>query len=351
MAVAIETRAAATETEDEVEAARAAGLRYVSDTSPGVRRRRAGKGFSYRSPDGETVRQKERLSRIRSLAIPPAWTDVWICPSPIGHLQATGRDAKGRKQYRYHQRWREYRDETKYGRMIAFGRALSRLRKRVAHDLRLPGMSKEKVVATVIRLLDSSSIRVGNSEYARDNKSFGLTTLRRKHVAVRGEVMRFTFTGKGGREHDISVTDRRLAAIVRRCQDLPGQELFRYLGDDGQPRTVESTDVNEYLRETTGDDFSAKDFRTWAGTVLAARELARIGPAESETEAKSNLVEAVKAVAGKLGNTEAVCRRCYVHPAVIDGYLSGRLIDPCLRTDQECERAVLRLLVERAEAA
>ena len=351
MAVMIKSRAAAAEVDDEVEAARAAGLRYVSDTSPGIRRRRAGKGFRYEGPDGATVSQKERLNRIRSLAVPPAWTDVWICPSPLGHIQATGRDAKGRKQYRYHSRWREVRDETKYGRMIEFGRALPRLRRRVQRDLSRPGMAREKVVALVVRLLDSSSIRVGNSEYARDNESFGLTTMRQKHVAVRGEVMRFKFTGKSGREHDVTVTDRRLAAIVRRCAELPGQELFRYLDEAGEPRTVESADVNEYLRETTGDDFSAKDFRTWAGTVLAACELARLGFAESEADAKSNLVEAVKAVAARLGNTQSVCRKCYVHPAVIESYLSGRMIDACRRPDHECERAVLGLLVERAKAA
>jgi DNA topoisomerase I len=351
MAVAIDSRGAADEPDEEFEAALAAGLRYVGETSPGIHRKRAGKGFAYYAPDGKLVRQKERLDRIRSLAVPPAWTEVWICPSPRGHIQATGRDAKGRKQYRYHRRWREYRDETKYGRMIEFGRALPRLRRRVRRDLSLPGMPRDKVVAAVVRLLDDSSIRIGNSEYARDNESFGLTTLRQKHVAVRGEVMRFKFTGKGGREHDVSVTDRRLAAIVRRCEELPGQELFRYLDEAGEPHRVESADVNEYLRETTGDDFSAKDFRTWSGTVLAAYELARIGPAESEAEAKSNLAVAVRSVAAKLGNTQAVCRKCYVHPAVVESYLAGGTIGACRRPDHGCERTVLELLVEQAKAA
>ena len=294
---------------------------------------------------------KCRQSRRRALATPLACTDVWICPSPICHIQATGRYARGRQQYRYHWRWREMRDETKYGRMIEFGRALPALRKRVEHDLSLPGIPREKVVAIVIRLLDSSYIRVGNSEYARDNDSFGLTTMRQKHVVVRGEVNRFEFTGKGGRKHQIKVTDRKLAAIVRRCEELPGQELFRYLDEAGEPRTVESSDVNDYLRETTGDEFSAKDFRTWAGTVLAACELGRVGLAESEAEAKQNLVEVVKTVAVKLGNTAAVCRKCYLHPAVIDGYLSGHIIDACRDVGHECEREVIKLLVKQAKAA
>ncbi len=351
MAVAISSQEAAQELDDPVEAARAAGLRYVIDSSPGIRRKRAGKGFRYFAADGDPIRQKERLNRIRALAIPPAWRDVWICPSPIGHIQATGRDAKGRKQYRYHQRWREVREETKYSRMIEFGRALPALRKRVEHDLSLPGLPRDKVVAIVIRLLDSSYIRVGNTEYARDNDSFGLTTMQQKHVEVRGEVIRFEFTGKGGRKHEIKVTDRKLAGIVRRCEELPGQELFRYIDDAGEPRTVESSDVNEYLRETTGDEFSAKDFRTWAGTVLAACELGRVGLAESEEEAKQNLVEAVKRVAVKLGNTAAVCRKCYVHPAVIDGYLSGHIIDACREVGHQCEREVIKLLVKVAKVA
>ena len=339
------------ELDDPAEAARAAGLAYVSDSAPGIRRRRSGESFRYLDLDGKEVVQPERLNRIRSLAIPPAWTDVWICPSARGHLQATGRDAKGRKQYRYHPRWREVRDENKYARMVDFGRALPRLRRRVERDLELPGLPQEKVVATVIRLLDSSYIRIGNTEYARDNESFGLTTLRQNHVKVSGQRVRFKFRGKAGKEHQITVTDRRLAAIVRRCQDLPGQELFRYLDEAGEARKVDSFDVNEYMRAATGADFTAKDFRTWAGTVLAARELATLGRFSSETEAKRNLVAAVKAVSLRLGNTQAVCRKCYVHPAVIDSYLAGRIIDSCPEGDADCEAAVLTLLRREAAAA
>src|SRR5438270_4070146 len=307
------------ELDDPAEAAAAAGLLYISDDRPGIRRRRSGRGFSYLSPEGEPIRQPQRLKWIRSLAVPPAWTDVWISPTPRGHLQATGRDARGRKQYRYHPLWREARDETKFERLIEFGRCLPKLRRRVSHDLSRPGMPREKVVATVVRLLDSSAIRVGNQEYARDNNSFGLTTLRDRHVDVSGDRIRFHFTGKAGRRHRIDVHDRRLAAIVRRCQHLPGQELFRYRAEDGELRTVESGDVNDYLRDATGEDFTAKDFRTWTGTVLAAVELARLGRAGNESDARRHLVEAVRAVAGRLGNTEAVCRRCYVHPALVDG--------------------------------
>jgi len=337
--------------DDPVQAARAAGLQYVGDTSPGVRRRRAGRGFAYTQPDGSPVRQRERLVRIRRLAIPPAWTDVWICPNPRGHIQATGRDAKGRKQYRYHERWREARDETKYGRMIAFGEALPAIRARVDEDLSRPGIPREKVVATIVSLLDSSYIRIGNAEYARDNESFGLTTMRQEHVEVSGDRIRFAFRGKSGKEHQVDVRDRRVARIVRRIQDLPGQELFRFLAEDGSAHTVESADVNAYLRETSGEDFTAKDFRTWAGTVLAARELARLGPFESEAEAKQNLVEAVRNVAGRLGNTQAVCRKCYVHPAVIAGYLRGRVIEACPEGDSDCEQAVVALLKQQAAAA
>ena len=340
-----------TEPDASLEAARAAGLLYVSDSAPGIRRRRSGKGFSYLGPDGEVVRREERLSRIRAIAIPPAWTDVWICPSPRGHIQATGRDARGRKQYRYHERWGEVRDEAKYGRMIDFGRALPKLRARIKHDLALPGMPQEKVVAAVVRLLESSYVRVGNSEYAEENASFGLTTMRLRHVKVRGERVRFRFRGKGGKEHEVAVIDRRLAAVVRRCQELPGQELFRYLDEAGEPRTVESSDVNEYLRETTGEDFTAKDFRTWAGTVLAAVELSRLGPSESEAEAKANLVEAIRAVSVTLGNTESVCRKCYIHPAIVDSYLAGRLIEACSEPDPRCESAVIKLLQRQAKAA
>ena len=329
--------------DDPGEAARAAGLRYVSDTQPGIRRKRSGRGFVYLGPDGEPVRRR-RLEGIRALAIPPAWTDVWICPDARGHLQASGRDARGRKQYRYHPRWREFRDETKYERLADFGRALPRLRERVRRDLAREGMPRQKVVATVVRLLDSSYIRVGNPEYAKENGSFGLTTLREDHVRVRGERVRFRFRGKGGKEHDIDVRDRTLARIVQRCQDLPGQELFRYLDDEDQPRTVESADVNEYLREAAGSEFTAKDFRTWAGTVLAARELSRLGGFESETEAKGKLASAIREVAASLGNTPAVCRKCYLHPAIVDAYLQGGVPRGCGDSGRGCEAAVLDLL-------
>jgi DNA topoisomerase-1 len=351
MALAINSALTAEDLDDPAEAARTAGLRHVSDTTPGIGRKRSGKGFTYIAPDGERVRQRQRLKRIRSLAVPPAWTCVWICPNPNGHIQATGRDARGRKQYRYHPRWREVRDETKYGRMVDFGRALPRIRRRVDHHLSLPGMPREKVLATIVHLLDTSYIRVGNAEYARDNESYGLTTLRQDHVKVRGDSVRFAFTGKSGKEHQVAVTDRRVAAVVRQCQELPGQELFRYLDETGEARSVESADVNDYLRETTGDNFTAKDFRTWAGTVLAACELSQLGPAESETEAKQKLVAAVRAVAARLGNTAAVCRKCYVHPAIVDSYLAGKMIQARDEPDDECERAVLDLLVEQAEAA
>jgi DNA topoisomerase-1 len=297
----------------------------------------------YLESDGGPVRRPAGLRRIKELAIPPAWTDVWICADPRGHLQATGRDARGRKQYLYEARWTEARDETKYGRMIEFGRALPRLRRRVKRDLSLSGLPREKIVAAVVWLLDSSNIRVGNVEYARDNQSFGLTTMRERHVSVRGEHVRFRFKGKSGREHDVDIHDRRLVGIVRRCQDLPGQQLFQYLDDDGEPRTVESDDVNEYLRRVTGEEFTAKDFRTWSGTVLAAIELARLGAAESETDANQKLAATVRSVAVELGNTPAVCRRCYVHPAIVEGYLAGRVIAAC-RDERSCEKAVLELL-------
>jgi DNA topoisomerase-1 len=308
------------------EAARAARLQYVSDAMPGIRRRRAGKGFVYVGPDGHPVRDAGELRRIRSLAIPPAWTDVWICPSPRGHLQATGRDAKGRKQYRYHPRWREVRDETKYDRMIAFGEALPRIRARVADDLGLPGLPRERVLAAIVALLDRTFIRVGNEEYARENGSYGLTTLRDKHVDIAGAEMVFHFRGKSGKEHTVDLRDRRLARIVQRCRDLPGYELFQYVDEQGERQAVDSSDVNEYLRAISGDDFTAKDFRTWAGTVLAACALGACGPCETATQTKHNVVEAIKSVAARLGNTPAVCRKSYVHPAVLDGYADGSLL-------------------------
>jgi DNA topoisomerase-1 len=307
------------------ESARAAGLRYVSDAGPGIRRRRAGEGFRYLRPDGTTVGDEATLARIRRLAIPPAWTDVWICASGEGHLQATGRDARGRKQYRYHPRWREVRDETKYGRLIAFGAVLPRLRRRVARDLARPGLPREKVLAAVVRLLEKTFVRVGNEEYARENESFGLTTLRERQVRVNGSQLRFRFRGKSGVQHELEVSDPRLAAVVSHMHDLPGEELFQYVDDDGEVRAIGSSDVNAYLQEIAGEDFTSKDFRTWAGTLLCARILRRLDSPATETAGRREVARAVEAVARELRNTRAVCRKCYIHPAVIDSFLMGRL--------------------------
>ena len=311
---------------DPVESAKAAGLRYVSDTKPGIRRKRQGKGFRYVGPDGNPMRDPGIMERIKSLAIPPAWTNVWICSNPDGHLQATGRDARGRKQSRYHPRWREVRDETKYHRMMLFGAALPAIRKRVEQDLALPGLPREKVLAAIVRLLETTFIRVGNQEYAKENGSFGLTTLRNKHVAVKGATVTFDFKGKSGIEHTIDLRDRRLAAIIKRCQDLPGYELFQYIDPDGTRHSVDASDVNDYLRQITNEDFTAKDFRTWAGTVLACAMLRELQPPETQTQAKKNVVEAIKRVASRLGNTPSVCRKCYVHPAVLESYMGGALV-------------------------
>jgi DNA topoisomerase I len=361
----IETTPAETIT-DPVESARAAGLRYVSDRGPGIRRKRVGKHFSYIGTDGRPIRDPEELRRIKALAIPPAYTDVWICPSPRGHIQATGRDARGRKQYRYHPRWREVRDETKYERMITFGQALPAIRERTERDLARPDLPREKVLAALIRLLESTFIRVGNEEYARENRSFGLTTMRNRHVDVSGSTLRFRFRGKSGREHTIPLTDRRLAGIVRRLQALPGQTLFQYRDDDGQYQTVDSDDVNEYLREITGQDFTAKDFRTWAGTVLATLALQEFEAFDSEAQAKKNVVQAIESVAERLGNTPSVCRKCYVHPTIVDSYMDGSMLNALKeRAEQElasslndlrpAEAAVMALLQQRlvreAEAA
>ncbi len=306
--------------------ARVAHLRYVSDERPGIRRVRSGKGFRYLQPDGQALRDPDELARIRALALPPAWRDVWICPQANGHLQATGRDARGRKQYRYHSRWREVRDEAKYGRALAFARALPGLRARVEQDLSLPGLPRNKVLATVVRLLEVTLIRVGNEEYVQQNGSFGLTTLRNRHAHIEGGTVQFRFRGKSGVRHSVEVDDRRLARIVHRCQDLPGQELFQYQGEDGAQHPVGSAEVNDYLREVTGEELTAKDFRTWAGTMLLAQALRACEPAGSETEARKNVQEAVKAVAARLGNTPAVCRKCYAHPGVFEAYLEGGLI-------------------------
>ena len=344
---------------DLVKAAREAGLRHTSDTKPGIRRVKRGAGFSYRYPDGKAVRDHNELLRIKRLAVPPAWTEVWICPFENGHIQATGRDQLGRKQYRYHDRWRETRDETKFGRIMEFAKALPKIRRHANRDLRLPGLPREKVLAAIVRLLEKTLIRVGNDEYARANRSYGLTTMRNRHVEVKGASVGFEFRGKSGKFHKIDVRDPRLARIVKRCQDLPGQDLFEYLGEDGTPRTVSSGDVNGYLQTIAGADFTAKDFRTWAGTVLATIALSATGAFETKKQAKANLKQAIGAVAKILGNTPAVCRQCYIHPAVLEAYLNGNAINGFKPNTQEefekqgvdfasAQAAVLKFLQSRA---
>jgi len=308
-------------------AAKAAGLRYVHDDRPGIRRTPAKDGFDYVDAKGQKVDDEATLKRIKSLVIPPAWQDVWICPQANGHLQATGRDARGRKQYRYHPKWRTVRDEVKYERMINFGKALPQIRKEVDRGLSLPGLPRDKVLATIVYLLEATMIRIGNDEYARENKSYGLTTLRNRHVKIDGSEVAFRFRGKSGVHHDVKVHDKRLARIIRRTRDLPGQHLFEYVGDDGEPHTVDSSDVNDYLRDITGEEYTAKDFRTWSGTVLAALALQEFEKVDSEAQAKKNVVRAIESVAEKLGNTPSVCRKCYVHPAVLDAYMDGTMLE------------------------
>ena len=357
---------------DPTVSAKLAGLRYTSDAEPGISRKPARRSrteakhrFTYVDPAGKPVRDQATLTRIRALAIPPAWTDVWISPISDGHIQATGRDHRGRKQYRYHPRWREVRDETKYHRMLAFGQALPRIREQVNDDLSLPGLPRKKVLATLVRLLEATLIRVGNEAYARDNKSYGLTTMRNRHVAIDGSTLQFHFKGKSGVRHDIDVRDRRLAGVVKRLRDLPGQHLFQYFDADGTLQEVTSDHVNEYLRDITGQEFSAKDFRTWAGTVLAAQALTAFESAESDRQAKKNVVQAIEAVAQRLGNTVAVCRKCYIHPEIINAYLEGSTICTLQAAvaeeiDQrqaspsalpEAEAAVLELLRQRLASA
>jgi DNA topoisomerase-1 len=308
-----------------VRAAALAGLRYVQEGLPGIRRVPTGRGFRFLDSRGRPLRDRARLDRIKRLAIPPAWRDVWISPSPRGHIQATGRDARGRKQYRYHARWRQVRDSAKYDKVAEFATRLPALRARTARDLRAPGLSRRKVVAAVVRLLEATLIRVGNEEYARQNRSFGLTTLRTRHASVAGSRLEFRFRGKSARNHVVRICDRRLGRIVKRCQELPGQALFQYVDADGRRRSVGSSDVNAYLRDATQSDFTAKDFRTWAGTVLAASALRQLPPAHDQRQANRCVVRAVESVAERLGNTPAICRRCYVHPAVIESYLDGSL--------------------------
>jgi DNA topoisomerase-1 len=315
-------------TTEYVGSALAAGLRYVTDGAPGIRRHRHGRGFKYVDPEGRLIRAPEMLKRFRALVIPPAWTDVWICPDVDGHLQVTARDARGRKQYRYHPGFRQHRDGTKFERMFALADVIQKIRERVERDVARPGHPREKVMATVVWLLEKTLIRIGSDEYAKANKSFGLTTLRRRHVAIDGAKLRFEFRGKSGIAHAVDVTDRRIARIVQQCNELKGEVLFKYLDDDGQRQVVEAEDVNAYLQEITGADITAKDFRTWAGTMLVAEALRAIGAAKSRREAEKNVVAAVDKTAKMLGNTRSVCRKYYIHPTLIEAYLEGAVLPP-----------------------
>ena len=354
MALAVQQPAAvdAAEQVTPLESARAAGLRYVTDLTPGIRRARAGKGFRYTGTDGRPIRDADTLARIKRLAIPPAWTDVWICPDPRGHLQATGRDARRRKQYRYHARWREVRDTVKYDRMVAFAEALPRIREHTDRDLERHGMPREKVLATVVRLLEETRIRIGNDEYRKENGSYGLTTLLDHHVNVIGSEVRFSFRGKSGKHHTIELHDRRMARIIKRFLDIPGQELFQYIDENGEAKPIDSAEVNDYLRQVSGEEFTAKDFRTWAGTILAARFLREAPGVANSRGLKKQLVRAITRVADELGNTPAVAKKGYIHPAVIAAYLASRLTPITERDDPNPyqlsaeERSVLALLAE-----
>lgn len=339
----------AAEIADPVASAKEAGLHYVSDDSPGYSRRLAGKEFHYFDFKGSEIRDCGELSRIKALVIPPAWRDVWICGRADGHLQATGRDARGRKQHRYHARWREARDETKFNRLITFAKLLPKIRKGVSQDLKVPGLPRKKVLAAIVKLLEVSLIRVGNEEYARDNKSYGLTTMKDRHARVRGGKIVFDFRGKSGKEHTIEVEDPRLAKIVKNCQDLPGQDLFQYIDEKGETQDVKSENVNEYLREMTGGEFTAKDFRTWAGTVLAAIALRELEKFDTKAQAKKNIMRAIENVAARLGNTPAVCRKCYVHPAVLNSYLEGGMLQAARQhAEREIVKNIARLGPEEA---
>jgi DNA topoisomerase I len=316
------------------EAAEEAGLTYVSDEDRGLSRERHGDGFRYLKPNGEPVTDEATLDRIRRLAIPPAWTDVWICTKANGHLQATGRDVRGRKQYKYHPQFREVRESTKYEHMLEFARALPAIRAKIAEHMELRGLPREKVLATVVHLLESTLIRIGNDDYAKENKSYGLTTLRNPHVSVNGSELRFRFKGKSGKSWQLQLKDRRVAKIVKACQELPGQKLFEYLDENGEAREVTSADVNAYLREITGQDITAKDFRTWAGTVMAALALREFETFDSQASAKKNLRAAIETVASRLGNTPTICRKCYIHPEILSAYTDGGLM---LRIKQKAE--------------
>jgi DNA topoisomerase-1 len=329
---------------DPIETAEEAGLRYISENQPGYTRKVKSDDFEYLDTEGKAVRDEQRLLRIKRLAIPPAWTDVWISPSANGHIQATGRDARKRKQYIYHERWREMRDENKYERIVSFGKTLPKIRRSVSKDLSLPGLPRNKVLAAIVQLLEQSLIRVGNEEYARENKSFGLTTMQDRHVDVKGSKMRFRFRGKSGIKHDVDITDRRIAKIILKLQDLPGQELFQCIDENEDVCDITSQDVNDYLREITGEDFTAKDFRTWAGTVLATIALTAAGDFETKKQAKANIKNAISAVAKILRNTPAICRKCYIHPAVLEAYLDGNLIEGLKqRTGEGLEKETIDL--------
>lgn len=334
---------------DPRDAAESAGLRYVSDARPGIRRRRAGARFTYERANGIKITDLAALKRIKSLAIPPAWTDVWICPTSDGHIQATGRDAKGRKQYRYHASFRDIRESTKYEHAIAFADALPTIRQKVQEHMGLRGLPREKVLATVVHLLETTLIRVGNDDYAKQNNSYGLTTLKNRHVAIEGSEVRFRFTGKSGKQWSLRIRDRRVAKIIRACQELPGQELLQYIDDEGVCRDVTSTDVNQYLRELTGKDITAKDFRTWAGTVLAAMALHELETFDSAAQAKRNLRGAIETVSARLGNTPTICRKCYIHPEVLNCYLDGNLaLEIKKKAESELRDAIGSLKPEEA---
>ena len=329
---------------DPADFAKAAGLRYVTDHRPGISRKRFRDSFRYTAPDGTPVKDAETLARIKSLVIPPAWADVWICKEANGHLQATGRDARGRKQSRYHPKWRAIRDENKYERMTHFAEALPGIRARVHHDLGLHGMPRNKVLATIVSLMEVTHIRVGNTEYAKENHSYGLTTMQHEHVDVRGSEVTFSFQGKSRVHHTIHLHDRRLASIIRKCEEIPGHELFQYLDHEGTQHVIDSQAVNEYLREITGQHFTAKDFRTWHGTVMAAKMLHEFEPFQNVTQAKKNIVTAIKQVASELGNTPSVCRKCYVHPAVLDAYMGGM-------SKQEAKEELEEEIAQHSDAA
>jgi DNA topoisomerase I len=330
-------------------ASKRAGLQYVNDSAGGIHRQKRGRSFAYVSAKQKSVRDRKTLARIRSLVIPPAWKDVWICPNPNGHLQATGRDARGRKQYRYHPRWREVRDQHKYANLIDFARALPQIRRRVAADLRRRGLPREKVLAAIVKLLETTLVRVGNEEYAKANASFGLTTMRDRHADAGRASVHIEFNGKSGVHHELDVQNPQIAKIVEQCQDLPGQQLFQYIDDDGVVHDVGSTDVNDYLREISGRDFTAKDFRTWAGTALAAQALQEFEDFDTKAAAKRNITKAIERVAERLGNTKAVCRECYIHPAVIDAYMDRSLVASFkVRAEAELKTKLSRLPPEEA---